>query len=145
MIYHINQKINKQKLINEYYEIKNSMSEFSKLNETWKKTHQVGIYGNELIEMYGNKLSGKVVGGYYFQKANTSILPHRDSRCGCRINIRLTDDDGVMTINNSKEPYDFALINVKDYIHEVSMCTVPRLLFSIIYLSDEFDKVRSTL
>lgn len=145
MIQHINYDINKSLLLQEYYDIEEHMSQFSKLNPSWKKTGKIGQYGTSCIKRFSQGIPGQVRGGYYLQKAGTSILPHRDAKCKCRINIKLTDDDGVMTIDGSPQNYDFALIDVNQYEHSVSQCTVSRLLFSIIYLDDTYKYIKEKL
>jgi len=145
MIQHIDYDINKSLLLQEYNDIEQHMSQFSKLNPSWKKTGEVGQYGTRCVKRFSQELSGRVRGGYYLQKAGTSILPHRDSKCKCRINIKLTDDDGVMTIGGSPQNYDFALIDVNQYEHFVSQCTTSRLLFSIIYIDDTYEDVKEKL
>ena len=145
MIYEIKSSIDKKLLLKEYRDIEHHMSEFSRSSPSWKKANKVGQYGERCVKELTEGLNGRCLGSYYLQPAGTSILPHKDGKCKCRVNVRLTDDDGVMTIGGSVQDYDFALINVSQYEHSVSRCTVPRLIFSVIYHDNSYEEVKEKL
>ena len=145
LIYHCNMSIDKERLLQEYRNVEHHMSEFSRLSPSWKKAKKVGQYGERCVKELTEGLNGRCRGSYYLQPAGTSILPHKDGKCKCRVNVRLSDDDGVMTIGGSVQDYDFALINVSQYEHSVSRCTIPRLIFSVIYHDNSYEEVKERL
>ena len=145
MLIHLDYKIDKQTLLREYEELKDELYEFNKNDPHWKKMNIVGEYGERCRKKLTSGLKGRNLAGYYLQPAETSVSPHTDSKCKCRVNLRLTDDDGVITIGGEVKKYDFALINTGRYEHSVSKCSRPRLLFSIIYHDDSFEEVRNRL
>ena len=82
--------------------------------------------------------------GYYHQPAGTVIRPHTDTLCSCRINVRLTNDDGKLIVNEREYYYETALINVSKYAHSVSQSNQERILFSVIF-NEEFDAVKNLI
>ena len=144
LIYHCDIQINKEKLLDEYNELSNKLSTFSKLNPKWLKVHEAGTYGNQLKKIF-QKRFGKVGIGYYHQPAGVAIKEHTDGKCKCRINIRLSDDGSLLEVNNKKYDYDCSLINVSKYPHSVTSSKIDRILFSIIFVDDDFLSVKKEL
>lgn len=145
MLIHLDIKIDKQTLLKEYEDLKDKMCGFSGKDPHWKKMNIVGEYGESCRKKLTSGLKGRNLAGYYLQPAETVVTPHVDSKCKCRVNLRLTDDDGIMTIGGEAQKYDFALINTNQYLHSVSKCSSPRLLFSVIYHDDSFEEVKDKL
>ena len=144
LIYHCDIYINKEKLLDEYHELSNKLSTFSRLNPEWLKVHEVGTYGNQLKEMF-QKDFDRVAVGYYHQPAGIVIKEHTDGKCKCRINVRLNDDDSLLEVNNKKYDYDCSLINVSKYPHSVTSSKTDRILFSIMFINDNFLSVKKEL
>ena len=67
--------------------------EFMKEMGKWRRSYKVGEYGNHIKELYTKLTKGKVGVGYYHQPSGEKVPLHKDSRCKCRINIKLSDDD----------------------------------------------------
>lgn len=136
VIYKFNSPWDVNTLLNEWDQ---STSEtFSQLNTQWEKTFEVGAYGEDIKNDFPN-----VAVGYYFQPAGSQILPHKDGKCECRINIVLSGADEVLHINGEEHVYDCALINTSQYEHYVNTASENRLLFSIIFPTTPFEEALS--
>ena len=119
--------------------------EFMKEMGKWRRSFKVGSYGEFLKHHYSFKVNGKVGVGYYHQLSGEEVNPHKDERCLCRINIKLSDDDTNVVIDNEKFKYDCALLNVSKYEHYVEKCKTDRILFSIMFVDKDFETVKNYL
>ena len=136
LIYHCDIGFDRARLLQEYRDLK--ASHFSAYNPEWKKTHASGPYGSQIRDQFD------AIVGYYHQPAGTVIRPHTDTLCSCRINVRLTNDDGKLIVNEREYYYETALINVSKYAHSVSQSNQERILFSVIF-NEEFDAVKNLI
>lgn len=146
VIYHLDYSFDKIKLMNEInsYEL----MKFSSLNNDWLKsqnTANTGSYGSQIFNHFKQFAEGRVATFYYKQPAGTNINEHKDTKCKCRINVKLTDDNAILTIADQKIQYDAALLNVSEYAHSVNETDKDRIIFSIIYLDDDFDDVKDKI
>ena len=91
---------NKDKLKIEFQD--SNPQEFMKAMGKWRRSYKVGEYGNYLKDFYSKLTNSKVGVGYYHQPSGEEVPLHKDSRCKCRINIKLSDDDTNVVIDNEK-------------------------------------------
>lgn len=115
--------------------------EFSEISKKWRRSFKVGPYGKFLKQNYSLKVDGKVVVGYYQQLSGEEVNSHKDTKCLCRINIKLSKDNTNIVIGGEKFKYDCALLNVSQYEHYVEKCNTDRILFSIMFIDKNFEQV----
>jgi hypothetical protein len=143
LIYHINYDFDKDRLLAEYSN--NKLETFSNINPKWKRALAIGSYTEGLVEHFKQYAYGKVIAGYWDQPANTKIVEHIDKTAKCRINVKLSEDDGVLHMGGYELKYESALLNVNEYPHWVSEVNYNRIIFSIIFLEDNYKTVRDNL
>ena len=119
--------------------------EFMKSMGKWRRSFKVGSYGEFIKHHYTSLVNGKVGVGYYHQLSGEEVNPHTDTRCLCRINIKLSNDDTNVVIGDEKFKYDCALLNVSKYEHYVEKCNTDRILFSIMFVDKDFETVKNYL
>ena len=111
----------------------------------WRRSYKVGEYGNYLKDFYSKLTNSKVGVGYYHQPSGEEVPLHKDSRCKCRINIKLSDDDTNVVIDNEKFKYTCALLNVSEYQHYVEQCEKDRIIFSILFVDKDFKTIKDII
>ena len=116
--------------------------EFMKEMGKWRRSYKVGEYGNHIKELYTKLTKGKVGVGYYHQPSGEKVPLHKDSRCKCRINIKLSDDNTNVVIEDEKFKYNCALLNVSEYEHYVEQCEKDRIIFSILFVDNDFKTIK---
>lgn len=142
-VYHLDYPFDKIKLISEINS--HELTKFSELNPDWLKTSNTGFYGLWLFNHFQQFGDGKILTGYYKQPAGTVVNEHKDTKCKCRINIKLTDDNSILTMDGQEISYDAALLNVNKYAHSVNKADKDRIIFSIIYVDDNFNDVKDKI
>ena len=142
-VYHLDYPFNKTRLISEIHS--QTLTKFSELNPDWLRSSVTGVYGWWIINHFEQFASGKILTGYYKQPAGTVVHEHKDTKCKCRINVKLTDDNSILIMDGQEIQYDAALLNVHEYIHSVNKADKDRILFSIIYLEDSFNNVKEKI
>ena len=131
---------NIDKLKNEFKD--SDPKEFMKAMGKWRRSYKVGEYGNYLKDFYTKLVKGKVGVGYYHQPSGEKVPLHKDSRCKCRINIKLSDDNTNVVIEDEKFKYNCALLNVSEYEHYVEQCEKDRIIFSILFVDNDFKTIK---
>ena len=121
------------------------LQKFSKLNDKWLRTFTVGDYGQSLQHTYSDLVQDMVYVAYYHQLAGDEVKRHKDLRCKCKINIRLSDDTAAVVFGEEKHYYDCALLNVGEYEHYVEKSDKDRILFSIVFVNTDFEMVKKVL
>jgi hypothetical protein len=140
-VYHLNYPFNKDLLLKEYEDVE--MTTFSSFNPNWNRSFDIGTHGNFLKQQFQKLVKGKVAAGYYCQKAGDDVKEHKDTGCKCRINVLLSDNDSTLYIANHEIKYQSALINVNEHSHYVDIAKKDRLIFSIIFLEDDYYTVKT--
>ena len=131
---------NKDKLKIEFKD--SNPQEFMKEMGKWRRSYKVGEYGNYLKDYYSKLVNGHVGVGYYHQPVGEKVPSHIDTKCKSRINIKLSDDDTNVVIDNEKFKYDCALLNVNEYEHYVEQCDKDRIIFSILFVDKDFKTIK---
>ena len=134
---------NKDKLKVEFQD--SNPQEFMEAMGKWRRSYKVGEYGNYLKDYYSKLVDGHVGVGYYHQPIGEKVPPHIDARCKSRINIKLSDDDTNVVIDNEKFKYDCALLNVNEYEHYVEQCDKDRIIFSILFVDKDFKTIKDII
>jgi len=134
---------NKDKLKIEFQD--SNPQEFMEAMGKWRRSYKVGEYGNYLKDYYSKLVNGHVGVGYYHQPIGEKVPPHTDTRCKSRINIKLSDDDTNVVIDNEKFKYDCALLNVNKYEHYVEQCDKDRIIFSILFVNKDFKTIKDII
>ena len=134
---------NKDKLKIEFQD--SNPQEFMEAMGKWRRSYKVGEYGNYLKDLYSKLTNSKVGVGYYHQPSGVKVPSHKDDRCKCRINIKLSDDDTNVVIDNEKFKYDCALLNVSQYEHYVEQCKKDRIIFSILFVDKDFKTIKDII
>ena len=142
-VYHIDYPFNKTKLLDEMYSDK--LVKFSELNPNWLRSSDTGPSGWWIANHFEQFTNGKISTGYYKQPAGTVVHEHTDTKCGCRINVKLTEDNSILTMDGQDIEYNAALLNVHQYVHSVNKADKDRIIFSIIYLEDNFNDVKEKI
>ena len=153
-VYHLNYPFNKDMLLKEYEDAE--MTTFGSFNPNWNRSFDIGTYGNSLIQQFQKLVEGKVVAAYYCQKAGDDVKEHKDTGCKCKINILLSDNDSTLYIakgysyfktstEHHEIKYQSALINVNEHSHYVDIAKKDRLIFSIIFLEDDYYIVKENI
>ena len=130
---------NKDKLKIEFKD--SNPQEFMESMGKWRRSYKVGEYGNYLKDYYSKLVNGHVGVGYYHQPVGEKVPSHIDTKCKSRINIKLSDDDTNVVIDNEKFKYDCALLNVNEYEHYVEQCDKDRIIFSILFVDKDFKTI----
>ena len=131
---------NKDKLKIEFKD--SNPQEFMESMGKWRRSYKVGEYGNYLKDYYSKLVNGHVGVGYYHQPVGEKVPSHIDTKCKSRINIKLSDDDTNVVIDNEKFKYDCALLNVNEYEHYVEQCDKDRIIFSILFVDKDFKTIK---
>ena len=134
---------NKDKLKVEFQD--SNPQEFMEAMGKWRRSYKVGEYGNYLKDYYSKLVDGHVGVGYYHQPIGEKVPSHIDTRCKSRINIKLSDDDTNVVIDNEKFKYDCALLNVNEYEHYVEQCDKDRIIFSILFVDKDFKTIKDII
>ena len=134
---------NIDKLKNEFKD--SDPKEFMKAMGKWRRSYKVGEYGNYLKDYYSKLVNGHVGVGYYHQPVGEKVPSHIDTKCKSRINIKLSDDDTNVVIDNEKFKYDCALLNVNEYEHYVEQCDKDRIIFSILFVDKDFKTIKDII
>jgi len=134
---------NKDKLKIEFKD--SNPQEFMKEMGKWRRSYKVGEYGNYLKDYYSKLVNGHVGVGYYHQPVGEKVPSHIDTKCKSRINIKLSDDDTNVVIDNEKFKYDCALLNVNEYEHYVEQCDKDRIIFSILFVDKDFKTIKDII
>ena len=134
---------NKDKLKLEFQD--SDPQEFSNRSPRWRRSYKVGEYGNYIKDFYSKLTNSKVGVGYYHQPIGEEVPLHKDSRCKCRINIKLSDDNTNVVIGDEKFKYDCALLNVSEYEHYVEQCEKDRIIFSILFVDKDFKTMKNII
>ena len=134
---------NKDKLKVEFQD--SDPQEFMKAMGKWRRSYKVGEYGNYLKDYYSKLVNGHVGVGYYHQPVGEKVPSHIDTKCKSRINIKLSDDDTNVVIDNEKFKYDCALLNVNEYEHYVEQCDKDRIIFSILFVDKDFKTIKDII
>lgn len=142
-IYYIDYAFDTDRLLDEYPKYK--AKQFSSFNPKWKRVQASGSYADYLAGHFQQYARGAVIAGYWEQPANTKINKHTDKDALCRINVRLSEDNGILHIDGHEYTYDAALLNVNEYPHWVTEVNNDRLIFSIIFLEDDYRSVRDEI
>ena len=96
-------------------------------------------------DFYSKLVNGHVGVGYYHLPSGEKVPAHKDARCKCRINIKLSDDDTNVVIDNEKFKYTCALLNVSEYEHYVEQCKEDRIIFSILFVDKDFKTIKDII
>ena len=153
-VYHLNYPFNKDLLLKEYEDVE--MTTFGSFNPNWNRSFDIGTYGNSLIQQFQKLVEGKVAAAYYCQKAGDDVKEHKDTGCKCKINILLSDNDSTLYIakgysyfktstEHHEIKYQSALINVNEHSHYVDIAKKDRLIFSIIFIEDDYYTVKKNI
>ena len=134
---------NKDKLKIEFKD--SNPQEFMKEMGKWRRSYKVGEYGNYLKDYYSKLVNGHVGVGYYHKPVGEKVPSHIDTKCKSRINIKLSDDDTNVVIDNEKFKYDCALLNVNEYEHYVEQCDKDRIIFSILFVDKDFKTIKDII
>ena len=134
---------NKDKLKIEFKD--SNPQEFMKEMGKWRRSYKVGEYGNYLKDYYSKLVNGHVGVGYYHQPVGEKVPSHIDTKCKSRINIKLSDDDTNVVIDNEKFKYNCALLNVNEYEHYVEQCDKDRIIFSILFVDKDFKTIKDII
>ena len=134
---------NKDKLKIEFKD--SNPQEFMKEMGKWRRSYKVGEYGNYLKDYYSKLVNGHVGVGYYHQPVGEKVPSHIDTKCKSRINVKLSDDDTNVVIDNEKFKYDCALLNVNEYEHYVEQCDKDRIIFSILFVDKDFKTIKDII
>ena len=134
---------NKDKLKIEFKD--SNPQEFMESMGKWRRSYEVGEYGNYLKDYYSKLVNGHVGVGYYHQPVGEKVPSHIDTKCKSRINIKLSDDDTNVVIDNEKFKYDCALLNVNEYEHYVEQCDKDRIIFSILFVDKDFKTIKDII
>ena len=134
---------NKDKLKIEFKD--SNPQEFMESMGKWRRSYKVGEYGNYLKDYYSKLVNGHVGVGYYHQPVGEKVPSHIDTKCKSRINIKLSDDDTNVVIDNEKFKYDCALLNVNEYEPYVEQCDKDRIIFSILFVDKDFKTIKDII
>lgn len=134
----------KNKLLNEFDA--STANTFSDYNLHWKNNWNLGTYGMGVKnDFYEGSDNPRAYVGYYLQPSGTEILPHRDSECLSRVNVRLSGYDETLVIGGEEVTYECALINVSEHEHYVDPILEDRLLFSVCFVDTSFEDAKNFL
>lgn len=143
-LHHVDLSYDSSLLINELHNTKMYDSKFygpAKV-DTWLK----GTVLQEAPEVnrLKNKLPNTILAAFFIQPAGTVVVPHKDSKCGCSLNILLNDADAPIIIEGEKFNYKCALINVSQYEHEVPASPKDRYLLRYTF-AEPFEIIKPLL
>lgn len=143
-LHHVNLSYNTDLLIKELYDTKMYDSTFygpAKV-DTWLK----GTVLQEAPEVNRIKsiLPHVILASFFIQPSGTVVVPHKDSKCKCSLNILLNDADAPIIIEGDEFNYKCALINVSEYEHEVPASSKDRYLLRYTF-SEPFEIMRPLL